>query len=259
MTRPPAVAGVFYPQKAEELKQMIGSFLQQAEETKLKGKLKALIVPHAGYIYSGIVAAQGYKLLEKQKHSFKKVILLGPSHYVTFYGAAIADEDFLTPFGKVKCGDATKWIKEGLIEISPEAHSQEHSLEVQLPFLQETLKEFELYALVIGTVNEAKLAKFISEKLDDDTLVIVSSDLSHYLEYGKAVLKDNQTISNILKGDAADLDACGRTPIKVLMHLAELKGWKPQLIDYRNSGDTAGDKSRVVGYGCTAYVELNTS
>ncbi len=251
--RLPAVAGMFYPKKADELKQMIGSFLQQAEETKLKGKLKALIVPHAGYIYSGIVAAQGYKLLEK--HQFKKVILLGPSHYVAFYGAAIADEDFLTPLGKVKCGDISGWTKEGLVEVSPEAHLKEHSLEVQLPFLQETLgNQFELYALVLGTINEAKLARFISEKLDEDTLVVISSDLSHYFSYDKAVLKDNETISNILKGDAANLDACGRTPIKVLMHLAELKGWKPKLLDYRNSGDTARDKERVVGYASVAYV-----
>ncbi len=253
MVRKPAVAGMFYPKNADELKQMVNSLLEQAEETKLKGKLRALIVPHAGYIYSGIVAAQAYHLLEK--HQFKKVILLGPSHYVAFYGAAIADEDFLTPLGKVKCGNVSNWTKEGLVEISPEAHAKEHSLEVQLPFLQETLGEFELYALVLGTVNEAKLAKFISEKLDGDTLVVVSSDLSHYFSYDKAVLKDNETISNILHGESASLDACGRTPIKVLMHLAELNGWKPQLIDYRNSGDTAGDKSRVVGYASMAYLE----
>ncbi len=252
MVRKPAVAGMFYPKNADELKQMLNSFLEQAEEIKLKGKLKAIIVPHAGYIYSGIVAAQAYHLLKK--HQFKKVILLGPSHYIAFYGAAIADEDFLTPLGKVKCGDVTGWTKEGLIETSPEAHLKEHSLEVQLPFLQETLGDFELYALVLGTINEAKLAKFISEKLDDETLVIASSDLSHYFSYDKAVLKDNETISNILNGESADLDACGRVPIKVLIHLAELKGWKPQLIDYRNSGDTAGDKSRVVGYASVAWV-----
>lgn len=251
--RKPAVAGMFYPKNPDELRAQVNEFLQQAEEIKLKGKLKALIVPHAGYIYSGIVAAQAYHLLKK--HQFKKVILLGPSHYVAFYGAAIADEDFLTPLGKVKCGDITGWIKAGLVEISLEAHAKEHSLEVQLPFLQETLGEFELYALVLGTVNEAKLAKFISEKLDNETLVIVSSDLSHYLPYDKAILKDNQTISNILHGESTNLDACGRTPIKVLMHLAELKGWKPQLIDYRNSGDTAGDKDRVVGYASVGYLK----
>ncbi|MBS3118088.1 AmmeMemoRadiSam system protein B [Candidatus Woesearchaeota archaeon] len=254
MTRQPVVAGMFYPKNPDELKQMLSSFLEQAEEIKLKEKLRALIVPHAGYIYSGIVAAQGYKLLTKNQ--FQKVILLGPSHYVAFYDAAIADEDFLTPLGKVKVGEINNWIKEGLVEVSSEAHTKEHSLEVQLPFLQETLGDrFELYALVLGTVNEAKLAKFISEKLDEDTIVVVSSDLSHYLPYNKAVLKDNQTLNNILKGDAANLDACGRIPIKVLMHLAELKGWKPKLLDYRNSGDTAGDKGTVVGYASMAWVE----
>jgi AmmeMemoRadiSam system protein B len=255
MTRPPAVAGMFYPKNQKELQKQIQEFLAQAEPLKLKGKLRALIVPHAGYIYSGIVAAQAYHLLKP--HQFKRVILLGSSHYVAFYGAVIADEDLLTPLGKVKCGDINNWTKDGLVEISPKAHAKEHSLEVQLPFLQETLgNQFELYAVVLGTVNEEKLAKFISEKLDDDTLVVVSSDLSHYLSYDKAVLKDNETISKILRGEDSGLDACGRTPIKVLMHLAELKGWKPQLLDYRNSGDTAGDKGRVVGYASMGYYML---
>ncbi|MBI4983133.1 AmmeMemoRadiSam system protein B [Candidatus Woesearchaeota archaeon] len=253
MVRPPAVAGMFYPKNPEELKKQIDGFLQQAEEYPLRGKLKALIVPHAGYIYSGIVAAQGYKLLESK--TFKKVLLLGPSHYQNFYGAAIGEEDFLTPLGIVKVGETSSWKKENLLVSFPEAHAAEHSLEVQLPFLQETLGEFELYALVLGTVNEEKLAKYLSAKIDQDTLVIISSDLSHYLEYGRAVLKDNDTISKILNFDPGSLDACGKAAIKVLMHLAETKGWQPQLIDYRNSGDTSGDKSRVVGYASIAYVE----
>jgi hypothetical protein len=253
MTRKPAVAGTFYPKNPEELKRQVQDFLAQAEVIDTQGKLKALIVPHAGYIYSGIVAAQAYKLLES--YSFKKVILLGPSHYQAFHGASIAEEDFQTPLGIVKVGNTESWLKEDLVISFPDAHQQEHSLEVQLPFLQETLGEFELYALVLGTVNEEKLAKYLAAKVDDDTLIIVSSDLSHYLEYQKAIMKDNDTISKILNDDPGSLDACGKVGIKVLMHLASIKGWPPQLLDYRNSGDTAGDKTKVVGYAAIAYTD----
>ena len=244
---------MFYPKKAEELRRKVQELLGQAEQIDTHGKLKALIVPHAGYIYSGIVAAQGYKLLES--YSFKKVLLLGPSHYQAFHGAAIANEDFETPLGKVKIGNLKDWLKEEVIVSFPEAHQQEHSLEVQLPFLQETLGEFELYPLVLGTVNEEKLAKYLATRIDEDTLIVVSSDLSHYLEYNKAVMKDNDTVSKILNDDYGQLDACGKVGIKVLMHLAEIKGWTSQLLDYRNSGDTQGDKSRVVGYAAIAYTE----
>lgn len=253
MTRKPAVAGTFYPKNPEELKKQVQEFLAQAEVMDTHNKLKALIVPHAGYIYSGIVAAQAYKLLES--YSFKKVLLLGPSHYQAFHGAAIAEEDFQTPLGIVKIGDTKDWLKEDLIISSPEAHRQEHSLEVQLPFLQQTLGEFDLYPLVLGTVNEEKLAKYLSTKLDEDTLVIVSSDLSHYLEYQRAILRDNDSISKILNDDPGNLDACGKVGIKVLMHLAQINHWQPQLLDYRNSGDTAGDKNKVVGYAAVAYTE----
>lgn len=255
MTRKPAAAGMFYPKESRELKQIVHSFLKQAEEFSFQGKLKALIVPHAGYIYSGLVAAQAYQLLQKNKHKFKKVLLLGPSHYVSFVGASIADEDFLTPLGEVQCGEVQKFLKSGLVEIFPDAHKAEHSLEVQLPFLQETLKDFELYALVLGAVNEAKLAKHLAQFIDEETLIIASSDLSHYLPYEKAILVDNKTISKILDGDASNLDACGRVPIKVVMALAEQLGWKPKLIDYHNSGDTAGEKDRVVGYAAMGYIK----
>lgn len=253
MVRQPAAAGMFYPKNPEELRTQINDFLSQVEPFELKGNLKALIVPHAGSIYSGIVAAQGYKLL--QKHQFKKVILIGPSHYVNFVGASIAEEDFQTPLGKVKCGNVQPFLKEGLVESFPEVHQAEHCIEVQLPFLQEILGNFELYALVLGTINEEKLAKHLATFVDEDTLIIVSSDLSHYMQYGKAVIKDNDTISKIINFDYSSLDACGRVPIKVLMNIAEKLGWSPKLIDYRNSGDTAGDKDRVVGYAVIAYIQ----
>ncbi len=253
MVRKPAVAGMFYPKDPLTLHNQVQDYLKDAENINLNGKLKALIVPHAGYPYSGIVAAQGYKFLEKMK--VKKVILLGPSHHLGFYGASLAMEDFSTPLGIVKCADVKKIIDGKLILNNPQAHAAEHSLEVQLPFLQETLGAFELYAFVLGAVEDEEFTKKIFPFIDKDTLIIASSDLSHYQNYDCAVLKDNATITHILHFEDAELDACGELPIRVLMKLAAKLGWKPQLIDYRNSGDTAGDKSRVVGYATIAFTE----
>ena len=253
--RKPAVAGMFYPGKKDELKKSVRSLLEQGKEVKFKGELKALILPHAGYIYSGIVAGAGFRLLagKQTSRNFNKVILLGPSHQAYFSGAAIAAEDFETPLGMVKVGDVSKWLKEKLIVELPEAHRKEHCLEVELPFLQETLSKFELYALVLGEVDEEKLAQMIKKFIDNNTLIVVSSDLSHYLPYETAVKKDKETINSILNFNFSHFEACGERPIKVLMHLAKSLNWKPFLIDYKNSGDTAGDKNRVVGYTAIGY------
>ncbi len=251
--RNPAVAGMFYPKDPLTLHNQVQDYLKDAETTELSGDLRALIVPHAGYPYSGLVAAYGYKLLEKTR--FHRVILLGPSHRVSFYGASLATEDFSTPLGEVKCAKAGKLIDDKIVFDNKEAHAAEHSLEVQLPFLQETLGEFEMYAFVLGGGDDQELAKKILPLIDIKTLVVVSSDLSHYLHYDKAVLKDNDTITKILKLEEAELDACGELPIRVLLSLARKLNWKPQLLDYRNSGDTAGDKTRVVGYATIAFVQ----
>lgn len=244
--RKPAVAGMFYPADRQELKQIVNHFLDEGKEIKFKGNLKALIVPHAGYIYSGIVAGAGFKLLKKT--DFRKVILLGPTHQFPFFGAALAKEDFETPLGPVKSGKTEELFKENQIIELPEAHLREHSLEVELPFLQETLKDFELYAFSLGEIEEERLAETISRFIDGKTLVLASSDLSHYFDYKTAVEKDKETIRKILSFDFSGLEACGEKPVKVLMHLAKKLGWKPFLIDYKNSGDTAGDKKKVVGY-----------
>ncbi len=253
--RKPIVAGKFYPQDKEELKKTVEYFLEKSKEAAVTGKLKALIVPHAGYIYSGIVAGAGFKLLkaEQYRKQYKKVILLGPSHSVYFHSASIAAEDFQTPLGIVKVGNTKEWLKERLIVDLPEAHFAEHSLEVEVPFLQEVLGSFELYPFVLGEVDEKALAEAIAPFLDTDTFIVVSSDLSHYLPYEAAVKKDKETIQNILNFKFTELDACGRKPITVLMHLARKLNWKPFLIDYKNSGDTAGDKKRVVGYAAIGY------
>lgn len=254
--RKPAVAGMFYPKSKEELLSSVKKYLKEGKEINLSGKLKALIVPHAGYIYSGIVAGAGFKTI---KEKYKKVILLGPSHQVYFTSAAIANEDFETPLGTVKTGNIKNWLeentKENTIIESKESHAKEHCLEVELPFLQSVLPKFELYALVLGDVDEEKLAQSLKKFVDENTLIVVSSDLSHYLDYNSACRTDKETINRIINFDFSNLDACGEKPIKTLMHLAKTFGWKPVLIEYKNSGDTAGDKNRVVGYASIAYVK----
>ncbi len=253
MTRKPAVAGTFYPKNPKELREIVGTLLKEAKFLELKGNLRALIVPHAGYQYSGPVAASGYKLLEKRR--FKKVLLLGPSHQVGFYGASLAREDFGTPRGIVRCVENKKIVDGQVILDFPRAHATEHSLEVQLPFLQETLGDFEVYAFVLGKLDAEKFAEKILPLIEEDVLIVVSSDLSHYFPYAEAVSRDKSTITKILRLEKDELDACGELPLQVLISLARKLKWKPQLLDYRNSGDTAGDKKQVVGYAAIAFVE----
>ncbi|VVC04013.1 Memo-like protein [Candidatus Bilamarchaeum dharawalense] len=257
--RQAAVAGAFYPDDPEQLKKMIGKFLNDAKETKLPGNLKALVVPHAGYIYSGPVAGYGYKLLSKYKGKIKRIILLGPSHYAGFYGACEAGFDlWQTPLGEVK----TLTITKPTVGTYPEAHQPEHCLEVQIPFIQTVLGEVEVWPILCGQIDPVKLAKDIVQEMDEKTIVIASSDLSHYKTYDDAKKTDataNEFVPklNIEKFQAVG-DACGKIPILTLMHIAKEKKWKGKLLDYRNSGDTAGPKSRVVGYGCYAFYERNT-
>ncbi len=264
--REPAVAGSFYPGYAGELKEMIDRYLSIAKDTKLDGNLKALIIPHAGYIYSGPIAAYGYKLLEKSKdRNIKKVLILGPSHHAFFEGACESGFKFWeTPLGNVK----TYSIRENMesedkkfLEIYPAAHVPEHCLEVQLPFLQLVMKnKFEVCPILTGQVEPEKLAEIIEKYIDERTLIIVSSDLSHYLPYENAKKIDsiaNDSVPSIDIGRfEAQGDACGKTAILVLMHIAKNKKWNGKLLDYRNSGDTAGPKSGVVGYGCYAFYDL---
>lgn len=259
--RKPAVAGAFYPGDPEELGKMIKDFLAAAKDIKIPGKLKALIVPHAGYIYSGPTAAFGYKLLSNYADQFSKIILIGPSHFAGFFGAAESGaSEWQTPLGIVKAGSLKKEVKDiGMINLIPEAHASEHCLEVQLPFLQTVLKDFTIYPLLTGDIRPAALADEIEKALDKETMIIISSDLSHYFPYDKAVKLDSVCNKAIPELDIETMksrgDACGKTGILVLMHLALKKKWKGKLLDYRNSGDTAGQKDQVVGYGAYAFYE----
>lgn len=256
--RPQVFAGSFYPEDEQELKETINKYLRKAKLPVVKGEIKALISPHAGFIYSGPTAAYGYKLIKKK--TYQNVILLGPSHKMMFQNIALSNFAFWrTPLGNVLCSPLYKKLKdEHDFQLLNEVHALEHSLEVQLPFLQTVLKDFRITPLVTGRVrNHKEIAVQIKEHLDDKTLIIVSSDLSHYLPYEQANTTDKKTIKQILDLDS-EIDheqACGADGIIILIELAKLFGWKAKLLDYRNSGDTAVDKNKVVGYTSIVFYE----
>lgn len=259
--RPPAVASTFYPGNPSALHTQIKRFLAAVPPSE--GLPKALIAPHAGYIYSGPVAASAYKQLFLGKHHIKRVVLLGPCHRMPVLGvAAPATEFFETPFGQIPVDpQAIAQLKQqfGYVQTFDAAHKAEHSLEVHLPFLQEILEDFVLIPLVIGEASGMQVGAVL-EKLwgGAETLIVVSSDLSHYHDYETAQRLDLETAEIIeqCKGEALDYEsACGRNPIKGLLTIASKYQLRIQRVDLRNSGDTAGSKDRVVGYGSWIFTE----
>jgi MEMO1 family protein len=257
--RPPAVAGMFYPADPVILAQQVQGFLAHAHSPALIPK--ALIVPHAGYIYSGTLAATGYATLKPIAHRIRRVILLGPTHRVAVRGLALSGaEAFDTPLGRIKIDlDAARAIAHlPQVCTSPAVHAQEHSLEVQLPFLQCVLPEFTLLPLAVGTASAAEVAEVLELIWGgDETLIVVSSDLSHFLPYADAQKVDVETVQAIL-GLHQPIDherACGGTPINGLLLAAKHHHLTPHLLDLRNSGDTAGDRDRVVGYAALAFTQ----
>ena len=254
--RVPAVAGTWYPGEKEELSNLVTNYLSKANYIEVNGEIKALIVPHAGYIYSGQIAAFGFKQLKK----YKTVIVLGISHHYPLEKASILNVDYYkTPLGNIKISDkAKKLLKEDIITTVPKAHAKEHSIEIELPFLQKVLGDFELIPVLVGDTDLDKLAEILIENIDDETLMVASSDLSHYHSYDEAVSLDNQCINAISKMDinkTAECEACGLKPILTLMKIAEKLGWKNIPIIYANSGDVTGDKTRVVGYASILFYE----
>lgn len=255
--RPPAVANQFYPANPEQLQQNINTYLQQARAVKLQPK--ALIVPHAGYIYSGPIAASAYVSLQDISQRIKKVVLLGPSHRVPFTGLAITRaHGFLTPLGTVPLDTETIARIESMPQLNylEVAHEQEHSLEVQLPFLQTVLDDFKLIPLVVGDADHKSVAEVLDQLWgDEETLIIISSDLSHYLDYKQAQILDRRT-SDAIESQQPELInhdmACGRNPLNGLLEQLHKKDLQIKTLDLRNSGDTAGSKDRVVGYGAYA-------
>jgi AmmeMemoRadiSam system protein B len=261
MIRRPAVAGQFYPAQAQQLLGDVREYIDGAKTTGNGGTCKGLIVPHAGYVYSGPVAAEGYaQLAHLDQSTSYNVVIMAPSHHVAFQGAALPEADvFRTPLGDVAVAKVDRLLAGSTsVFVSAQAHALEHAIEVQLPFLQVALRKFSIVPLVLGDVDCVKLAHEIVELGLPHCLVIASSDLSHYDPYDTAVAHDHATIDLIMKGRSDDLtgeDACGFMAVRTLMAIAHLKGWRPQLLDYRNSGDTAGDKSAVVGYAAISFQE----
>ena len=261
--RKPVCAGVFYPSSGFELKQTIDRLTGKAEKTKIRipddKSLKAIIMPHAGYVYSGWTAAHVSLVLKENQ--FSKVILMGPDHRVGFKNGAISDaESFETPLGLITLHDDAAGLRKGseLFRTIPASDRSEHSLEVVLPFLQRYLKKFNLVPIVFGPGNISGYTERIIPLLDNETLLAASSDLSHFLTYSEAVYKDKETINMILNLESDKLikdgsRACGLAPILIIVDIARRNGWEPVLLHYSNSGDTAGDRSRVVGYAAIAF------
>jgi AmmeMemoRadiSam system protein B len=258
--RPAAVAGSFYPGSAAALDSGVAQMLADARRTA-SPKPKAIIVPHAGYVYSGPVAASVYAPLRRLQGTISRVVLLGPTHRVAVAGLALpSSAAFATPLGIVPVDQmAIAAIKDlPQIVVSDAVHALEHSLEVQLPFLQTVLGEFSLLPLAVGQASPEAIAEVL-ERLwgGDETLIVVSSDLSHYLPYDEAQRVDAQTARYILdlRPTINHQQACGASPVNGLLLAARQHGLEAQVLDLRNSGDTAGDKARVVGYGAFIFHE----
>lgn len=260
--RKPYVAGQFYPAEQGNLEIMVDSFLKAAEDQHL-GEVKALVVPHAGYIYSGQTAAYGFRQLESQKGRIKKVFIIGSNHVrgAFFQGVSIANyTHYETPLGKVKVSAlADSMREESPFTLNPLSHTS-HIIEAELPFLQRVLgDDFEIIPMVTGGIDQDMIndaAKAINDNLDPSSLLVVSSDLSHYHPYDEAEKLDHFCISQIENQSfegVVHCEACGRDAILILLRIAGMNGWKAKIIDYRNSGDTAGDKDSVVGYSAIVF------
>ena len=259
--RAPAVAGLFYPQDAAELHRLVTTYIEACPNAGPARQPKALIVPHAGYLYSGAVAGCAYRVLRDCGAPIRHVVLVGPSHRVPMRGLAVTSLDyFSTPLGQVPIdGLGRQRLRElGLVGISDAPHATEHSLEVQLPFLQAVLGEFDLLPIATGHVPRGLVARALEAAWNGpETLIVVSSDLSHHHTSAEAQKLDDETTRSILerRGDLTDEQACGARGINGLIQIAQRRGLAVELLDQRNSGDTAGDRSRVVGYGSYAVYE----
>lgn len=259
--RPAAVAGMFYPANASELDAMLRAMLAGAEPSSC-GRPKAIIAPHAGYVYSGPVAASAYARLKPFAHEIRRVVLIGPAHRVRVGGIAVsAAEAFATPLGPVPVDAAAVAEIASLPQVVrlEAAHADEHCLEVHLPFLQELLDAFSIVPMLVGDASAEEVAEVLDRLWGgEETLIVVSSDLSHYLDYESAKRLDartTQAIEALAPGEIGAEQACGRIPVAGLLTLARRRGLSATTLDLRNSGDTAGDRRRVVGYGAWLFSE----
>ncbi|WP_425405667.1 AmmeMemoRadiSam system protein B [Hwanghaeella sp.] len=269
VVRPPAVAGIFYPRDSAGLSQTVSQLLQdglkarQDRSDRQSGSLpapKALIAPHAGYVFSGIPAARAYAELAPIRDTIKRVVMLGPAHRVAIRGLATTSADsWQTPLGPVRIDREAIDAVSGLpqVSIDDRAHAQEHCLEVHLPFLQRILPDFTVVPFVVGTAGRDEVATVLDALWGGpETLILISSDLSHYHSYAEAVRMDSETAQAIEELDEKRIgqeQACGRIPISGLLASARQHHLRPERIALCNSGDTSGDKSRVVGYGAWVF------
>jgi len=269
LIRPPAVAGMFYPSNPKELEASIQYYLSEAAakfEPAGETAPKAIIAPHAGYVYSGLTAAAVYNRLVPARDIITRVVILGPCHRVAVNALALpSTEVFATPLGEVPLDmDAVaSIIALPQVEIFNDTHIEDHSLEVHLPFLQKVLSAFSIVPMIVGQASPEQVAEVLETLWGGpETLILISSDLSHYLAYDRAKALDDQTRQAIERLDAGTLNseqACGRHSIKGLLQVARQKGLTAKTADVRNSGDTAGTKDRVVGYGSWYFEEGGTS
>lgn len=262
--RPSAVAGSFYPRGAAVLKASVEALLSEAEPSG-EGPLLGVIAPHAGYIYSGPVAASAFADVAAGSNAFERVLLIGPPHYVAVSGvAAPSSKAFATPLGEVEIdADAVAALLDaGLVRIDDRAHAPEHSLEVELPFLQAALGCFTLIPLLVGDASPKDVAAIVDAMMDERTLLVVSTDLSHYRDDASARARDLATAATIERLDFAKLgphDACGFAALNGALCAGKERGWKIKRLDLRNSGETSGDRTRVVGYGAWTFASTQAA
>jgi MEMO1 family protein len=257
--RLPAMSGAFYPAGPGELRSFIRGFIDKPS-VPTPGLPQALLVPHAGYAYSGRTAGEAFALLGgPARELYKRVVLIGPSHTQYFTGIALDTSDcWRTPLGDVAVDPAVHRLDAPLFVDLPEAHRREHCIEVELPFLQETLSGFSILPLITGEAEAEEAAQSLLGLIDEQTLLVISTDLSHYLEDSLARQIDRASYEAIIALDsvrfARHCQACGKTAALVLMHIARELGWEGRFISYANSGDVSGDRRQVVGYaGCAFY------
>ena len=258
--RPAAVAGSFYPADAATLRRAVEGYLAGAEAPQGPPP-RAIIAPHAGYVYSGPIAARAYAALAAWRGVARRVVVAGPCHRVYVPGIAVPSASaFATPLGTLPLDEAALARLRALpwVETNDRAHAQEHCIEVQLPFLQSVLGGFQLVPLVVGDASPDEMAATFEAVWEEPhTLVVVSSDLSHYMPWAAANARDASTARAIVQREATLVpqDACGAAPINGLLRVARKRGLVVRALDVRNSGDTAGDRDRVVGYGSFGLVE----
>lgn len=253
-TRNPAFAGTFYPSDKQELSETVDFLIRGNSEKKreLLDNIHGLVVPHAGYFYSGKTAGEAYRKILGKK--FGRAVILCPNHSLFLNKIAFDTNNYWkTPLGEVKVDNETcSGLSSRVFVPSASSHLKEHAIEVQIPFLQKTLKSFKIIPLVVGTIKEEDVkiaAHEILKIMDHETLLIISTDLSHFLTEREAERKDSSSIKSILSPESdSEIDACGSYSLKILKEICRIKKWTPKLIGYTNSGKITGDHSRVVGY-----------